>query len=291
MPAVSQEDLRDGLRRLGVRPGDHLVMHTALSSFGRVEGGPPGLIGAVLAVLGPSGTLMVPTMTWRSCYLRAPGGRLPEGIRPYDPATTPCDADMGRVPETLRRRPDARRSPHPLMSVAAVGALAETLTADHPVADPLRPYRTLAAHGGRILLLGVDHTRNTTIHSAEFLAGLPHISGPGYALTLDQTVEGGLRVPEIPREPDCSLGFDALNEILPRRQQQIGGCIAWLLEGQDVIDRTLALLRSNPGALLCDHPACQTCLRGRRMYREPVAFAPPNFAAVPAGDPGSAGVS
>lgn len=259
-------DLVRGFRALGLGAGDHIVTHTALSSFGRVEGGPEALIAALLEVVGPAGTLMVPTMTWRSCYLRTPDGPVPWSVRAYDPAATPCDADMGCVPETLRRRPDARRSPHPLMSVAAIGALAGALTAEHPIDDPLRPYRTLAAHGGRILLLGVDHTRNTTIHSAEFLAGLPHISGPGYALLRDPDAPTGNRILMIPREPDCSLGFDALNNILPRREQQIGGSIAWLLDGQLVIDRVLALLRADPGALLCDHPACQTCRRGRSLY-------------------------
>ncbi|HUS17377.1 MAG TPA: AAC(3) family N-acetyltransferase [Chloroflexia bacterium] len=255
-----------GFRALGVQAGDHVVAHTALSSFGQVTGGPNAVIAALLDVLGPAGTLMVPTATWRSCYVRAPGWPVPAGVVPYDPATTPCDADMGIVPETLRGRTGALRSPHPLISVAAVGALAPALTGEHPIDDPLRPYRVLAAHGGRILLLGVDHTRNTTVHAAEFMAALPHISGPGYGLVRDPQVAGGARIECIPREPDCSLGFSVLDEQVPRHEQLIGGCCAWLLEGQQVLDHTLTLLRANPGALLCDHPSCRTCTRGRRMY-------------------------
>src|SRR5205085_1308062 len=110
-------------------------------------------------------------------------------------------------------------------------------------------YRTLAAHGGRILLLGVDHTRNTTIHAAEFLAGLPHISGPGYAAVRDDRLTHGYHIETIAREPDCSLGFDGLNDLLPRRSRQIGGCLAWLLDSREVISRTLALLRRWPAAL------------------------------------------
>jgi len=274
VPHVGQADIAAGLQALGLQAGDHVVVHTALSSFGRVEGGPQALIAALLEVVGPGGTIMMPTMTWRGCYLRAPDGPIPAGVIAYHPATTPCDADMGRVPPALLRWPGVRRSPHPLMSVAAVGRLAATLTDAHPIADPLRPYRTLAAHGGRVLLLGVDHTRNTTIHAAEFLAELPHISGPGYALLRDPAAPGGSRVLTIPREPDCSLGFELLNDRLPRRAQQIGGAIAWLLEGQATIDAVLALLRQDPGALLCDHPACRTCTRGRRLYRSDRAADP-----------------
>ncbi|MGI8587179.1 MAG: aminoglycoside N(3)-acetyltransferase [Chloroflexia bacterium] len=265
---VNRADLDTGFRALGVRPGDHIVVHTALSSFGRVDGGPNALIAALLNVMGPNGTIMVPTATWRSCYLRAPDGPLPDGVVGYDPATTPCDADMGRVPEALRHWPGARRSPHPLMSVAAVGALAQVLTEAHPADDPLRPYRTLAAQGGRVLLLGVDHTRNTTVHAAEFIAGLPHLSGPGHALLRDRSAPGGSRVLTMPREPDCSLGFDALNDRVPRREQQIGGCIAWLLEGRALLDTALDMLRADPATLLCDHPSCRTCTRGRWMYAD-----------------------
>jgi aminoglycoside N3'-acetyltransferase len=242
------------------------VAHTALSSFGRVVGGPEALIGALLDVVGPEGTVMAPTMTWRSSYLRSPDPPFPAGIRPYDPATSPPDPDMGRTPVALLGWPGARRSPHPLMSVAAVGALAPLLTDTHPVDDPLRPFRTLAAHGGRVLLLGVDHTRNTTIHAAEFLENLPHLTGPGFGLLRDDAAPRGYRVELLPREPDCSLGFDALNETLPRQERQIGGCVAWLLDGQVVIDGARARLRAYRGALLCDHPACRTCARGRRLY-------------------------
>jgi aminoglycoside 3-N-acetyltransferase len=266
IPHIDEAGLVAGLRGLGVRAGDHVVVHTALSSFGRVEGGPQALIGALLAVLGPEGTLMAPTMTWRSCYLHTPDGAIPRGVVAYDPATTPCDADMGIVPPALLAWPGARRSPHPLMSVVAVGAQAAALTGEHPIDDPLRPYRVLAGMGGRVLLLGVDHTRNTTVHAAEFLVGLPHLSGPGYALVRDATAPGGTRTLMIPREPDCSLGFDVLNDLVPRRTRQIGSAVAWLLEGQEVIDRTKALLAGNRGALLCDNPACRTCTRGRRLY-------------------------
>ncbi len=266
VPQVTRADLDAGWAALGLRLGDHVVVHTALSSFGRVDGGPIALIHSLHDWVGPGGTLLMPTATWRSSYLRSPAGPLPDGVIPYDPATTPPDADMGSVPTALWRWAGAYRSGHPLMSVTALGSLAETLTAEHPIDDPLRPYRLIAAQGGRVLLLGVDHTRNTTVHAAEFLAELPHLTGPGYALIRDPRAPGGTRIERIAHEPDCSMGFERLNRRVPRRETQIGGALAWLLEGQELLDIVGALIAADPGALLCDNPACVTCTRGHRMY-------------------------
>lgn len=263
---MTRADLDAGWAGLGLRAGDQVVAHTALSSFGIVAGGPSGLVESLAAWLGPTGTLMMPTATWRSSYLHSPEQPWPAGVIPYDPATTPPDADMGRVPVALWQWPGAWRSAHPLMSVTALGALAGLLTEDHPLDDPLRPYRVLAARGGRVLLLGVDHTRNTTVHAAEFLAQLPHLTGPGYALIRDGRAPNGTRVERMAREPDCSMGFERLNRRIPRREVQIGGALAWLLEGQAVLDIASALIATDPGVFLCDNPVCVTCMRGHQLY-------------------------
>jgi aminoglycoside 3-N-acetyltransferase len=219
----------------------------------------------VRAVIGPAGTLVVPTMTWFSCYMHNPAWPPPLNVLPYDPARTPPDRNMGQVPWEVWRRPGAVRSAHPLMSVTALGAQAADLAGDHPMEDPLRPYRRLAERGGYVLLLGVDHTRNTTIHSAEFLLGLPHLSGPAYALVAGSNGTGS-HILSMPREPDCSEGFSRLTDHIPRREAQIGYGLAWLCRGQDVLNVALAALQADPTALLCDNPRCRTCTRGRRMY-------------------------
>jgi aminoglycoside 3-N-acetyltransferase len=268
VPLVSRDDLAAAWERLGLGAGDGVVVHTALSAFGRVEDGPVGLIESLIAAVGPHGTILMPTATWRSSYLFTPDQPLPDWAIPYDPATTPPDADMGKVPMAFWRWPGTLRSSHPLMSVTAWGAGAARLTGDHPIDDPLRPYRTMAALGGKILLLGVDHTRNTTVHTAEFDADLPHLSGPGYGLVRDRDTPEGYHLVRIAREPDCSMGFGALNNRVPRQSTQIGGAGAWLVAGQDVLDTAGALLAADRGALLCTNSSCRTCARGRRMYTE-----------------------
>ena len=264
---VNQDDLEAGLRALGLPAGAAVAVHTAMSAFGRVEGGPAAVVDALQAVIGPAGTILVPTMTWFTCYLSSPNPPYPLGVESYDPRATLPDHNMGRVPIEVWRRPEAIRSRHPLMSVTALGPLAADLAGDHPMADPLRPYRRLAAAGGWVLLIGVDHTRNTTIHAAEFSLSLPHLSGPAYALVADPAMPGRERVEMMPREPDCSEGFNRLARRIPTRERQIGHALLWLCRGQDVMDATLSALQADRTALLCDRPRCRTCARGRKMYR------------------------
>ena len=60
---VHKEDIVRGLGELGLRPGDVVLVHSSLSSFGYVEGGADAVIDALLDAVGPEGTVMVPTLT------------------------------------------------------------------------------------------------------------------------------------------------------------------------------------------------------------------------------------
>ena len=61
-PHTSQT-LSSDLLGLGVRAGDVLLLHASNRSLGYVAGGVQAVVEALLAVLGPQGTLVVPTHT------------------------------------------------------------------------------------------------------------------------------------------------------------------------------------------------------------------------------------
>ena len=83
------------LAALGVSPGSVFIVHSSLSSLGYVTGGAHTVVLALLDVLGPEGTLVVPT---HSGDLSDPGqGQNPPCPRPGGrpsgstcPPTTPC---------------------------------------------------------------------------------------------------------------------------------------------------------------------------------------------------------
>ncbi|MBN2309008.1 MAG: AAC(3) family N-acetyltransferase [Candidatus Hydrogenedentes bacterium] len=165
--AIDRAGVAAGFARLGVGEGAALLMHSSLKSFGWVDGGADAVIDGILDALGPAGTLLVPTLT---------GHRelSPQNPPRIDLRTAPCWT--GRIPETLRRRPDAVRSLHPTHSCAALGAQAEPLTRDHHRSPTpcgvTSPYFRLAAAGGFIVMAGCTLSSCTTCHTVEELANV-----------------------------------------------------------------------------------------------------------------------
>ena len=145
---LTRQDLRDGLAALGVSPGDLLYANVSLRQLGHLTGGPIELVEAILELIGPAGTLVIPA--WMSSEAR------PDGSEIFDVAGTPSRS--GLLSETLRGLPGAVRSVHPVSSVVAVGARAAEVTEGHdrcatPFGDG-SPYARLAALNARILLIG-----------------------------------------------------------------------------------------------------------------------------------------
>lgn len=196
-PVVTPERLVEDLRALGVRPGGVLLAHVSLSAIGRVVGGAEAVALALETVLGPDGTLVVPTQSWQLCdpaYLADP--TVPpaawEAVRaslpPYDPRTTPSRS-MGAVAEAVRTQPGTLRSGHPHRSFAARGPLAAEIVARHDLDDPVgegSPLSAVHRRDGQVLLLGVDHDKNTSLHLAEARSGTATARVPNAAPLLER---------------------------------------------------------------------------------------------------------
>jgi len=164
--------LGSDLRALGVNAGDTVLVHSSASSLGFVAGGSQGIVQALLDVLGPAGTLVVPTHTpdnsdparWGNppvIRAQAPG---------FDRARTPSRW-MGVIAETVRTWPGALRSDHPQVSFAALGARAAEVTGGHELDDALgerSPLGAIYRLDGKVLLLGCGHDSNTSLHLAEW---------------------------------------------------------------------------------------------------------------------------
>jgi len=157
------------LNRLGVKKGSTILVHSSLKSFGWVKGGAETVIRGLLLAVGAVGNVMVPTLTGSS--------RLNRNNPPFfNVKTTPCWT--GRIPETFRKLPQAKRSLHPTHSVSCIGADTHALLDRHHVCPTpcgkRSPYFRLAKKGGLVVLFGVDFESVTLFHTIEELARLPY---------------------------------------------------------------------------------------------------------------------
>lgn len=59
----TRESLAADLKELGLGEGETVIVHTSLSSLGYVVGGGEAVIHALMDVLTPSGTLVMPTQS------------------------------------------------------------------------------------------------------------------------------------------------------------------------------------------------------------------------------------
>ena len=190
------QSITEDLHRLGVSDGMTIVAHASLSSLGWVCGGEAAVVQALLNAIGESGTLVMPANSSDysdpSLWKRPP---VPEAwcpiirdtMPPFDPHTTPTSG-MGRIAECFRTWPGTRRSNHPATSFCAKGPNADVLLRDHRLEDSLgidSPLGTLYKVEASILLMGVGHESNTSLHLAECLSGTRPRKKEGAAIMLD----------------------------------------------------------------------------------------------------------
>lgn len=181
---VTTEWLVDDLRALGVRAASVVIVHSSLRSLGWVPGGPTAVVDALLEVIGPEGTLVVPTHSgdlsdpagWEAPPVPADWHATIRATMPaYDPARTPT-REMGAIADAVRTMPGALRSAHPQVSVAAFGPEAAHIVEPHDLTGDLgdsSPMGRLHELDADVLLLGVGHGNNTMLHLAEHRADWP----------------------------------------------------------------------------------------------------------------------
>lgn len=254
---VRKEDIKFSLDLMDIKKGDVLLVHSALSSIGYVEGGAEAVIDALLETVGEGGTVVMSTLTgW---------------FEPFDPGSSP--SAVGLISEVFRQRKDAVRSLHPVHSVAAVGKHAEYITGDHDKCETGcgegTPYLKIRDLGGKVMLLGVDMDRNTVMHSLE-----EEINAL-YLRTVDIPAPTYMEDWEnkrftLKKFPPGHRDFIGITPILRRKnaliEGKIGNAAVKVIELSALFETGLEVLRRDPLFFICHNPNCNSCHWSRLLY-------------------------
>ncbi len=161
---ITKQYLMDEFRALGLEAGDTIFVHSSFTSLsharGGVEGGPQTVIDAMLEVLTPEGTLIMPTFNYDFLHGKT-----------WDIRTSP--SILGILTELVRQDARAKRMYHPTHSVAAIGKRADEVAAirSFDCFGATSIYQKLRDWNAKILVIGLIYSKSITIiHHVEQLA-------------------------------------------------------------------------------------------------------------------------
>ncbi len=178
---VTVDSLTSDFKSLGIKPGMILIVHSSLSSLGWVCGGPVAVILSLQNIIRPYGTIVMPA---HSGDLSDPSGwsnppvpktwwdTIRKTMPGFDPDLTPTRR-MGAIPECFRKQHNVLRSSHPQVSFTAWGENSINILQGHSLSFSLgeeSPLARIYELDGWIMLLGVDHSSNTSLHLSEHRA-------------------------------------------------------------------------------------------------------------------------
>lgn len=247
MREVNLKQIIDCLQALGIQSGDGLLVHSAIQFLGRPVGGTGLYLQAIQDVIGLHGTLAVPTFNFAF-------GR---GKR-YDPQNTPSQG-MGVFSEYVRQQPTARRTTHPMQSLALIGRNADELAQlDTPGAfDDGSAFDRMLRLDFKLLLLGADIQFTSMVHYSEQRFNVPYRywkDFSGEILTASGWKSRTYRMFVRDLQIDPYLVLHPIQEALESRQQwlsqplnygQIAACRL-----SDFVAATNNLLAQDPWALV-----------------------------------------
>jgi aminoglycoside 3-N-acetyltransferase len=260
----SRRQLSDDFRRLGVGPGDTVLLHASVRAVGEVAGGPDEIHLALTDALTPDGTLMMyagcPQYVdeiGRGNLSSAEEAEVFEKLPGFDPDTARSARDNGALVEMFRTYPGARVNQHVTRFVAK-GKRTDQLLAPGPWNYALGAGSSLdrfAQVDGKILLLGCDHDTVTFLHYAEHIVDIPDKRIARFKVPV---LENGARAWRDMEEVDSSsegahanwpdrffaLITDAYLASTDNRGGRVGQAESYLFSARGLLDFALPVMRS-----------------------------------------------
>ena len=258
MRVITKEIIVNELKKIGLEKNDVVMVHTSLKSMGYVCGGAQTIIEALIDVVGPEGTIMMPTQSWKNLDPEAgvhwdadesDWQLIRDNWPAYDKDITPTNT-MGAVAEMFRTWPGSIRSDHPARTVSARGKYAVYLTQNHDLSDifgETSPLAKLYELNGKVLLLGVGYDKNTSLHLADVRAEYP---GKHNCTESSAIMENGVRIWKkydtlfVDGEDFDAIGA-AFEEHRDVKKGDIGNAVIRLMNQQELVDYAVQWMEAN----------------------------------------------
>lgn len=267
---INHNSIVSALKNLGIKNGDILLVHGALSQVGYVEGGADTVIDALIEAVGKEGTILMPAFT--RPYIAFEGTcNKRRDYRPFS-AEDKDHISTGTIAKTLLQRKNTRRSAHATHSWCGVGAKAEECLREHALLDsPASDKSPMAvAHklGGKVLFFGCDMTCNTFLHFLEDQSEAPFLQN---AVIKVRGADGNLHTEVIKNHlpgdrdfyhsPAAERKFyrRAMARGLKIEQEDLGMGILRVIELQSLYRIGMELFAEDPFVTLCDNYDCTWC--------------------------------
>jgi aminoglycoside 3-N-acetyltransferase len=276
----TKEVLVNDLRALGLAAGDTVMMHSNAGSVGPArqmvktpDTGMAWVLEALLEVLGPQGTLMVPTFT---STFKPDGG--PSGLV-WNPEETP--SRVGSLTNYVLKQPGRCRSDHPTHSVAAIGGRAEEAVKGHSWREGATtftrngPWGKLADWDGKILWLGTDMRTQTAVHVVEEWMALPYMA-QSVALVEDGGETREVKTLQSPNGPRDFYKKNSKSEVAWEaaglgKRGKVCKADCQLMGMPAFVDWLWAALLKDPALLLNDDPGQEWSVKARKETAEHLA--------------------
>ena len=255
--------------------GDLVLVHSSLSPFGHIENGADAVIDAFLEVLGPQGTLLMPTFTSSMVYMDG-GYTLNRRYRPFDIRSP--HVWVGTIPSVFLQRPGVQRSIHPTHSVAGTGPLAEACLREHREDDPptgrRSPFGKLLDHKGKMIWFGSGLACTAFFHFLEDEMNLPYLRSALCRVKRDDGRIESVWMPkhlpghrEFYRNPgeETNMYRRLIQNGLVIRKTTLGYGAIQAIHAGSMYALGIKALRDDPHILLCENPECLFCRKHRSM--------------------------
>jgi len=248
---LTVDELVEGFRNLGLSNTDTVLVQSSFKAFGVVVGGPRTVIEALLEVLHPNGTLIMPAFNWSDFGEN----------KLYSKCNT--KPQTGILSTMLTSWNGCHRIYHPIHGFSLVGKGAEKLSKkikNESSFEDSSLFGELHRMNAKLMMLGINYNIGLTyFHYIEESVGVPYrkfIKLQGKVEELDGSVHGiaikyyGRNTMKLQYNIDHIEPFLENSEGSVVAVNQIGGSTVKLMNARDVYDRVAVALRNDPNLVL-----------------------------------------